>query len=71
MRGLGSLNSAELLVALVEDLDMHTQYPVSRLDIKRTYSINALQKGVTQNVKGHGTSRLDPSIDHSIACHLN
>jgi hypothetical protein len=32
----------------------------------RTYGVDTLQEGIAQNIKGHGTSRLDPAVHHTI-----
>lgn len=31
-----------------------------------TYSVDALQEGIAQNIEGHATSGLDTSVNHAI-----
>jgi hypothetical protein len=36
--------------------------------MERTYGVDTLQEGIAQDIKGHGTSRLDPAVHHPITC---
>lgn len=63
---LSALNGAEALLADIEDLVILAQgsMPLSGV----TYSIDALQESIAENVEGHSATALDATVHHVVAC---